>query len=132
MAKVTPSPRRGRKAGPGPAPFLSQAVEKVEDAGVLLAVVAVDGRASVGGEDVVEPFFALEHVGLVAALPARREEDLHVLVGDELVGRDRGAHGRCPGSADVVAGLELSGVVEVPALRSLASRLLLDNVFNAF
>ena len=115
-----------------PALFLAQAVEKVDDAGVLLAVVAVDVRAPVGGEDVVEVLFALEHVGLVAALPARREEDLHVLVGDELVGRDRVAHGRCPGPADVVGGLELSGVVEVPTLRSLASRLLPDSAFNVF
>ena len=77
-----------------PARLVAQTIEEVEDAGVLLSVLAVDGRPFVGGEDVVEVFFPLEHVGLVAALPARREEDLHILVGDELVGRDRVAHGR--------------------------------------
>ena len=105
-----------------PARFLPEAVEEVEDARVLLTVILrVDGRSPVGGEDVVEVLLALRDVGVVAALPALREEFLHVLVGDELVRWHGVLDVGLPLVADAVGRLELARVVEVPVLRPLAA-----------
>ena len=68
--------------------FLLHALENVQHGGVGLAVVLVEGRASVVGEDVVDVAVSLRHVGLASVLPALDEKLLHVLVGDLVLRRN--------------------------------------------
>ena len=63
-------------------------LQHVEDRAVVLAVVLVQRRAAVVGEDVVDVAVALGNVRLVAILPALDEELLDVVVGHVLLRRD--------------------------------------------
>ena len=62
--------------------------EEVEHGGVLLPVVAVDGRVSVVRQGVVEPFLGLDDARFLAVLPDVQEKVFDVAVGQLLVGRD--------------------------------------------
>ena len=82
-----------------------QALENVQDGGVLLTVVLVERGQAVVGEDVVDEAAALRHVRLRSVVPALDEELFHVLVGDELL---RGYELRTSwGPPEFVAGREL-------------------------
>ena len=70
-----------------PLVVLGHPTEHVEDAGVVLVVVVVDGRAVVLREGVVEPLVGLLNARLSADLEELDEEVLHVLVGEERLGR---------------------------------------------
>ena len=71
-----------------PLVVLGHPTEHVEDAGVVLVVVVVDGRAVVLREGVVEPLVGLLDARLAADLEDLDEEIGDVLVGEELLGRD--------------------------------------------
>ena len=64
------------------------ALKDVQHGRVVLAVVLVEGRSAVVGEDVVDVAPSLRDVGLASVLPALDEELLHVLVGDVALRRD--------------------------------------------
>ena len=88
-----------------------ESLEEVDDGGVDLAVVLVQSRHAVVGEDVVDVAVALRHVGLAPVVPALHEEVLNVVVGDVLAGRDEVFLGGVPG--EFVAARELPGVPRV-------------------
>ena len=64
------------------------ALKNVEHGRVVLAMVLVEGRSAVVGEDVVDVATSLCDVRLASVLPALDEELLHVLVGDVALRRD--------------------------------------------
>ena len=64
------------------------ALKNIQHGRVVLAVVLVEGRSAVVGEDVVDVAASLCDVGLASVLPALDEELLHVLVGDVALRRD--------------------------------------------
>ncbi len=71
-----------------PLVVLGHPAEHVEDAGVVLEVVLVDGRTVILREGVVEPLVGLLNARLAADLEELDEEVGDVLVGEELLGRD--------------------------------------------
>ena len=88
--------------------FVLQTFQDVEDRGVVLAVVMVQRRAPVVGQDVVDEAPALGDVRLGPIHPALDEELLHVVVRDVLRGRNELALGGRP--VEAVAGRELARV----------------------
>ena len=70
-----------------PLVVLGHPTEHVEDAGVVLVVAVVDGRAVVLREGVVEPLVGLLNARLAADTEELDEEVGDVLVGEELLGR---------------------------------------------
>ena len=95
-----------------PLVVLGHPTEHVEDAGVVLVVAVVDGRAVVLREGVVEPLVGLLNARLAADLEELDEEVLHVLVGEELLGRD---------DVELVTGLPLQ-VVHLAELLGVLSQ----------
>ena len=70
-----------------PVVVLGDAFQRVEDAGVVLVVELVDGRSVVLRQTVVDPLLRLHDAWLSSGLEELDEEVLHVLVGEELIGR---------------------------------------------
>jgi hypothetical protein len=91
-----------------PLRFVLQTFQDVEDRGVVLAVVFVQRRAPVVGQDVVDEAPALGYVWLRTIHPALDEELLHVVVRDVLLGRNEVALGGRP--VEAVARGELARV----------------------
>ena len=71
-----------------PLALFLESLENIEDGGVVLSVVFVEGRQPVVAEDVVDVAAALRDVGLAPIFPALHEKLLHVLVGDVALRRD--------------------------------------------
>ena len=96
-----------------PLVVLGHPTEHVEDAGVVLVVIVVDGRAVVPREGVVDPLVSLLDARLAADLEELDEEVLHVLVGEELLGRY---------DVELVAGLPLQVVHRAELLGVLSQK----------
>ena len=65
-----------------PLALFLESLENIEDGGVVLSVVLVEGRPPVLAEDVIDVAAALRDIGLAPVFPTLHEKLLHVLVGD--------------------------------------------------